>query len=207
MTRFFIITFFLSLFDQVCCSQSQAVSVDYLCKINSIRIDSDKKIPLKRVIYFADTTYNEEDSIAKNDILNRLSFEIHKNIRAFAECSYAVINDNNSSAGITVHTPDTIKYCDNKWTSITQSKITDIPAKNVLIEETKEHKTILGYSCEKFLVKDIMSGEKYFVWANRTLPKTLNPMPGLNGFKYGILEVQEINDARSTIAIRITKLK
>jgi hypothetical protein len=206
MPHVFIILFFLSLVSQAGFTQSRGVSVDYLCKVNSIKTDTDKKIPIKRIIYTDDSTYTEQDSISQNELLSRVSFEKNKNVRAFARCSYTVF-DNNSPRGLDIHTPDTLRYCNNKWTSVSRSKSKALPDKKVIVEKTKEHKVILGYLCDKFLVKDINTGEKYIIWASHLLPETLNPVTGLTSFKYGILEVQEINDTWSVSATKIVKLK
>ena len=161
---------------------------------------------MKRIVIMDDTTYNEEDSMSEKDILSHISFEKYKTIRAFAKCSYTLF-DNNSHDGLTIHTPDTILYCDNKWSTVSRAKRTSIPLKKLSFEITGEHKLILGYICDKFLVKDIEAGETYFIWASKALPKTLNPVTGLTGFKYGILEATQINDSWSVLATKITKLK
>lgn len=59
----------------------------------------------------------------------------------------------------------------------------------VTYKETAEKKSILGYECTKFICKrntsDSMDIE---IWASRKLPSYINPLYGLTGFPYGILE-------------------
>lgn len=186
--------------------QTNSISVDYLCKVNSLKTGINKKIAIKRMIYTDDTSYVEEDSILQDKLLSHVSFEQNKTIRAFANCSYTIFDDD-SPAGITIHTPDTLKFCGGQWTSVIKSGYKHIPAKKTMVKSTGQHKMILGLLCDKFLVNDVDSGNNYFVWANNTLPKTLIPVTGLTGFRYGILEVQAIDDTWSITATHIERLK
>ena len=206
IARFLALVFLLAAMPKLSFCQANAVSVDYLCKVHSLKTGINKKVPLKRMIYTDDTSYIEEDSILQDNLLSHVSFEKNKNIRAFAKCSYTVF-DNDSPAGLIIHTPDTVRFCNGQWTSMAHSGSKNIPAKKTSIRNLKENKVILGYLCVKFLVYEADTGAKYFVWANSSLPKTLIPVPGLTGFKYGILEVSDINGTWSVVATKIVKLK
>lgn len=72
-------------------------------------------------------------------------------------------------------------------------------------KETDESKTILGYSCKKFVCRQRTADSLAIeIWATKRLPAYINPVVGLTNFPHGILEAV-IGD--SAEVIRATEVK
>ena len=177
-------------------SKPKKFEVIYLVQVNSVKITSDKKVPLTNKYIYNDTTIKivTGDSMYISEIVKNIKFQKEIKIRADKNESYTVFLSDENSGNVKINTPDTLIYRNKQWTRVRNNEHENISNINLQFTETKDHKQILKYNCLKFLALNLATNEKYIIWASKELPGTLLPMTGLAGFKYGILEMKEVSN-------------
>jgi hypothetical protein len=174
-------------------SKLKKFEVVYLIKVNSVKITSDKKVPLTNKYISNDTTIRIQtgDSMYVSEIVKGIKFQKKIKIVADKNESFTFFLADEDPLHVRINTPDTLIYRNNQWIRVSDNKYDNIKRLVLEFTETKEHKQILKYDCMKFLAVNKATNEKYTIWASKQLPNTLLPMTGIVGFKYGILEIEE----------------
>jgi GLPGLI family protein len=212
MKQFLLIVLMAGLFFHTASAQAKTgYFVSYHVKVKLALSDSlkNKKVDVKLNLGEDSSASDNVMEFLLGDFLTKpIDVDLSLYIIANADSSKLIFdaddsrNEGNDGIRINLNTPDTIFYKKDQWRK-TGNNDEPISTITLNVTETKEKKNILGYECIKFVSLDSTRKENVIIWASKKLPNTLVPFIGLKGFKYGILEVNNIETNSHTIATKV----
>jgi hypothetical protein len=195
------------MFTSISASGQFTYQVEYVTKQRTVFPDSVKNQKVEGKIVYKDSNNVTQTVTTPFDFkVPDFDFEAVFTIVANDSSSkmfFGSIDHQKNGVAIMVNTPDTIYYSRGNWTRLYEGNLEAVNVQTFKVKETKETKVILGFQCSKF----VTDNEDVIFWASKKLPNTLLPHTGLQGFKFGILEIQNLKDNIHTIARKVTKIK
>lgn len=126
------------------------------------------------------------------------------------ELAFAIyVKGDSKQATLTFHTEGSEKkliFNSGIWHSVINDEAVEIPNSNIKVQETTSYKTIAGYLCKKYMVKDFTGVQDFEVWVTDKLPNSLMPGGGFKPFPGAVLEMYFPAKHAGFVAQKITKL-